>query len=321
MPAFTYTAPGKSILFGEHAVVYGFPAIAVPLSTISMKITIYPQPLGKGIIIENLKTLETLYLENLENQNQYSYALTTIKNSLNIDHLPAMKIRIISSIPIASGLGSSAAFSVSISRAVAGFLGYNLTLQRINDIAFNIEKFQHGNPSGLDNTVIAYEKPIYFKRDAAPKILHIKTPINLIIADTGIRALTKDVVSMVKKDYENHPNKTMEILQKIGSISNSAKVKLEAGKHQDIGELMLENHSLLQQLGVSIPQLDKLVNIAVKEGAFGAKLCGGGKGGNIIAVVPPGIKKQVKHSLLKGGAVSCFYSKIEKENANEYNLP
>lgn len=312
MPAFSFSAPGKSILFGEHAVVYGFPAIAVPLSSISLKVTIQPLPVDNKIIIDNRDLHEELNLDTITKDNPYKHSIETIRDYLKIDHLPSMRIIISSKIPIGSGLGSSAAYSVAISTAITAFLGFKLNLEKINELAYEIEKFQHGNPSGIDNTVVTFKRPIYFRKNYAPEQIKIIEPMELIVADTGIKALTKDVVTQVKTKIEREPDQFTEIFQKIAGVTNIARQDIEMNNQHEVGKLMLENHYLLQQLGVSIPELDKLVDIAVKEGAYGAKLCGSGKGGNIVALIPPEKAEKIKSSLLNAGAVFCLSSTIEK---------
>ncbi len=312
MPSTFTSVPGKTILFGEHAVVYGYPAIAVPLDSISFKIKILPRPTENHSTIVNEGLRERLLYEDLESQHTYRAAITTILYDLKITSLPAIEIRLSSSIPIASGLGSSAAFAVCLVKALSSFLGYNLTKERINQIAFQIEIFQHGTPSGIDNTVIAYNKPVYFKKEIPAEFLNIVAPVFLIIADTGVRSKTKDTVSQVRKFKESNPCLADNILQQIGKVVECARKELAVGNSGALGSLMSENHFLLKKLSVSCGELDHLVDVALRKGALGAKLCGGGKGGNIVALCEESMAETIKVALMENGATHSFISKINK---------
>jgi mevalonate kinase len=313
MPSTSTTVFGKTILFGEHAVVYGYPAIAVPLDSIAFNIKLGARPNKKDSIIINEALGENLLLENLKPDHAYRTAISAILRSLKVKNLPALEIRISSTIPISSGLGSSAAFAVCLVKAVSGFLGFNLTDEKVSDIAYQIEVFQHGTPSGIDNSVVAFNKPVFFKKGYPPLFLKIRNPLTLVIADTGIRSTTKETVAQVRIYKESNPSIADKLLEEIGDIVDHAKQELENGNSKALGKLMAENHTLLQKLGVSGKELDQLVEVSLEQGAFGAKLCGSGKGGNIIAICDDSHADLIKSALLLNGAIHCFISKI---NAN-----
>jgi len=310
MPSLSVSVPGKTILFGEHAVVYGYPAIAVPLNSIKLNIKISARPTDTDIQIINKNRGENLLLKDLNPEHIYKTAIDTIQNALHVGKLPALQIGISSTIPIVSGLGSSAAFAVCLTKAISGFLGFKLNNEQINEIAYKIEIYQHGSPSGIDNTVISYNKPLYFKKGFPPSFLEIKSPITLIIADTGIHANTKETVADVKKNMQINPEMFKILLEEIGNLADYAKINLENGDLETLGKLMSENQSLLQKLGVSNDELDHLVDVALRYGALGAKLCGSGKGGNIVAIVENLNAESIKSALLKNGATNCFITKI-----------
>jgi mevalonate kinase len=310
MTSYSVSVPGKTILFGEHAVVYGFPAIAVPLKSISLTMKISARPTENDTLIINHNTDEKVLLQNLNPNHFYRIALNLITENLHITRLPALQIIISSTIPIASGLGSSAAFAVCLTRALTGFLGFRLKDDRVNEIAFTIEVYQHGTPSGIDNSVITYQKPVYFIKGTAMSFLELREQLTLIVADTGLRSVTKDTVAEVRIRKDANPLIYNPLLEEIGSIANTAKKPLEDGDSEKLGKLMIENHQLLQKLGVSSEELDHLVDIAIKNGSLGAKLCGSGKGGNIIAIVNENQADSIKSALLNNGAANCFISKI-----------
>ena len=316
MPSTITSAPGKSILFGEHAVVYGYPAIAVPLDSISFKIKLLPRPTENNSIIINEELGESLIFENLDMQHTYRTAIAAILNELRISKLPPLEIRLSSTIPIASGLGSSASFAVCLVKALSAFLGFRLSNKKVNEIAYQIEIFQHGTPSGIDNTVITYNKPVFFKKGFPPEFLKIGAPLNLVIADTGVRSITKETVAQVRKFMESAPSIAEETIQKIGDVVGRAKNEIENGNSYAIGSLMTENHTLLKKLGVSCKELDYLVEVSLNEGAVGAKLCGSGRGGNIVALCGAEKTEHIKIALLKNGSPHSFISKI-KETKDE----
>ncbi len=316
MPSSFTTVPGKSILFGEHAVVFGCPAIAVPLNSISFKIKLLPKPTTKKATILNEDLGECLIYEDLEPQNTYRTAISTILRELRISKLPPLEIRLTSTIPISSGLGSSAAFAVCLVKALSSFFGFKLTNRKVNDIAYQIEIFQHGTPSGIDNTVITYNRPIFFRKGYPPELLKVGAPLYLVIADTGISSITKETVAQVKLYRDKAPSTVNRLIQKIGEVAEKAKNDIENGNLISIGSLMTENHTLLSKLGVSCRELDHLVEMAMNEGALGAKLCGSGRGGNIVALCDEELAEQIKVALLDNGSSHCFISKILETKDN-----
>ena len=313
MPAITAKSPGKTILFGEHAVVYGYPAIAVPLPSISLQVSFLGlpgQPAG-FVRVRNANTHSEELLNQMSADNPIRAALELTSRSLGLDHIPATEITISSTIPIASGLGSSAALAAAFIRGFSQYLGFKLENGRINELAFEMEKLQHGTPSGIDNTVIVHQKPIYFIKGQAIEHIKLGQPLNLIVADTGVRSLTREVVAEVRQRLEAEPELVNPVLEAIGRVARAAREELLHGTPQQIGCLMNENQALLVELGVSCPELDNLVAAARSAGALGAKLCGSGKGGNIVALAQPDQAEIVRDALLASGAVNAIIAKIE----------
>jgi len=312
VPAITVKAPGKTILFGEHAVVYGHPAIAVPLNSINLKATLIGKPdqPSDTLTIRNKNSGESFFYSSLPENDPIKAAIQITANHLHLDHLPATEITLSSSIPIASGLGSSAALAVALIRGFSQFLGFNLTNEQVNSLAFKVEKIQHETPSGIDNSVITFNRPIYFIKGDPIEFLQFRKSFTIIVADTGIKSLTRESVKDVRKKLEQYPDSINPILNRIGEIARSAKVELVNGNQGNIGRLMNENHELLTQLGVSCPELDHLVQIARQHKAYGAKLCGSGKGGNIVAMADNTQSEEIKNALLEGGAISALIARI-----------
>lgn len=278
MPAISASAPAKVILFGEHAVVYGKPAIAAPVHQVSAKAIISPDVRGAQGRIQIVAPAIGLdqILDSLPQNDPIATAIRLTLKSLKIEKAPALKIRINSSIPVASGLGSGTAVSVAIIRALSAFLGYPLPNEEISRLAFEVEKLHHGTPSGIDNTVVTFEKPVYFVRDQTVNTFEVGKAIHLVIGDTGKSSATRSVVEDVRGAWKEEPERYESIFDVIGQISLKAFQAMQAGEIELIGQLMDDNHRYLQDLDVSSKELDTMVEAARAAGAKGAKLSGGG---------------------------------------------
>jgi mevalonate kinase len=322
MPAFSATAPGKTILFGEHAVVYGRPAIAAPVDQVRAKVYITPNPVGKPgcLKIDAPDIALKCDLDALPNTNPIRSVIEKVGAEFNITHFPSAYIRIKSTIPIASGLGSGAAISVSLIRALASFLGREIPNQRISALAYEVEKIHHGTPSGIDNTVITYAQPIYYCKDPAVlekrnyDLLIVSSPILLVVADSGIASPTAQAVAGVRHRWQAAPLLYEEIFGNIHQIVDSARRIIETGKTRELGPLMNENQAQLKAIEVSNPQLDHLIHAALNAGAGGAKLSGAGGGGNLIGLANPDTAPGISQALLDAGAINTIISTIQPTN-------
>ena len=315
MPAIFSSAPGKIILFGEHAVVYDQPAIATPTSEIRCKAYIFPIiDEGHTHIIEAPDIGLNVNLQDLEENHPLAFVVSRFMEEFNLDHLPSFHLKIVSTIPVASGMGSSAATTISIIRALGKFIGQDLSNELVNQIALDVEKIQHGTPSGVDNTVITYEEPIFFQINTEHQILQINKDIFFIIADSGKNSKTKEIVNDVRERWLKNRNHLNELFVQIGEISKNARGFLEIGDNIKIGELLTRNQKLLKSLGVSCEELDTLIEAALDAGAFGAKLCGAGRGGLMVALINQDDYSHVEKALKKVGAKSTFHLKIKKSD-------
>jgi len=306
------SAPAKVILFGEHAVVYGQPAIAVPVSSLRATATVEsnsPGEKGLRIIAVDLNEVLPIDLESSIVDNALAITARLVLQRLHTPP-PDVTIQLESHIPMASGLGSGAAVSTALARALSAVVQQPLDEAALNHLIYEVEKMHHGTPSGIDNTVVVYERPVYFIRNHPVETIRIATPFTLLIADTGHTALTRIAVGGVRKLYEADPVAVDRLLQQIGDITVQARQLIESGSLSELGVLMNRNHELLQRLTVSSAELDRLVEVALETGALGAKLSGGGRGGNMIALVGPDIAEQVKESLRGAGAVRIFETTV-----------
>ena len=319
MPAISASAPGKVILFGEHSVVYGQPAIAVPVTQVQAKaiITARPdRPAGwVDLAAPNIGLAASL--NDLPEDHPISFVVERVFQETAISRPPAMTIRITSTIPIAAGLGSGAAVSVAIIRALSGFLGQPLPDDRVSDLAYEVEELHHGTPSGIDNTVITYVMPVHFKRASEDGSQQVETfdvaePFTIIIGDSGIPSPTAITVADVRLARKADPKTFDDIFKKIGEIVVHGKRAIEHGDNDTLGTLMDQNHAMLVKMGVSSPELDSLVRAARHAGALGAKLSGAGRGGNMISLVKPADGDQVSEALMATGATNTITTVVRK---------
>lgn len=310
----SFSAPAKVILFGEHAVVYGQPAIAVPVGAVRAQATISP---ASRFQIDALDTGQILTEDDIKQavddalSRMAQLILAHFQGRITAT-LPSARITLSSQIPPASGLGSGAAVATALGRAMAAAMGQPIDNEMLNRMVFEVERIFHGTPSGIDNTVIVYEQPIYFVRETPIERLSIGQPFHLLIGDTGHKGLTRIAVGDVRALYEAHPKEISPILDQIGHICRQARSHLEntIAAVSTLGALMNENHALLQQLTVSSPELDRLVVAARDAGALGAKMSGGGRGGNMIALVDIETASAVHDALIAAGAVRVIRTEV-----------
>lgn len=302
----TATAPGKVILFGEHAVVYGQPAIAIPVSQVRARATVVAgrQP-GVRLFAPDLGVSKLLREEDRD--DALATAVYLVKAATHLPNLPDMIITVGSDIPIASGLGSGAAIAAAAIRAVAQFIGFGhlLSNEWVSTLTYEVEKIHHGTPSGIDNTVVTYEQPVYFVRQQPHNRIEtfaVAQPLTLLVADTGVRSATKRVVGDVRQQWEADPATFDALFAACGRIALAARQALEAGDAGRLGVLMQENQAVLEKMTVSSAELERLVAAALAAGALGAKLSGAGRGGNMIALVREGEETAVSQALYAAGA-------------------
>lgn len=304
----TATAPGKIILFGEHAVVYGRPAIAVPVIQVSAQVTIIET--GGDFLIEARDQHRTTRLGELADDDPIAAIIRKTLTALGEAATAGATLIVQSTIPIAGGLGSGAAVSTAIARALAAFYKRDLDAATISSLVYEVEKLHHGTPSGIDNTVIAFGKPVYFVRGQPIETFNVPVPFRLAIADTGIHSPTKIAVGDVRAAWGADSAKYESLFDRCGEIARQARTLIESGQPDGLGRLMTDNHAVLCEMGVSCPELDSLVEAAMRGGASGAKLSGGGRGGNMIALVADETAASVEQALWSAGAKRIITTEI-----------
>lgn len=323
-------AAGKVILFGEHAVVYGRPALAVPVTQVWAEARVEAAAPGSGVVIWAADLGEEIALRNAAADQPLAAAVRLALAAIGaqgrgsgqaevgtgrlsaLDFRPTpepdWRITIHSTIPIASGMGSGAAVTAAIVRAIAA--SPPLAPAVLSDLVYEVERLYHGMPSGVDNTVIAYGQPVYFVRGRPPEPFAIGRPFTIAIGDTGIRSSTRIAVEEVRRRWTQEPARFEALFDRIAQIVEAARAALAAGRPEQLGPLMDENHAVLQEIGVSCAELDALVSAARAAGAAGAKLSGAGRGGNMIALVAGEAAADVAAALAAAGATRVIVTTI-----------
>ena len=277
---------GKTILFGEHFVVYGLAAIASALGSSTIAEVRVVE--GIGWTVDDQRPATPGY-----KKTKYQEAMQSIKNV--IDYLKIdtesqkLEISFAGDLFAASGVGASAAQCTSLSRALNETFNLKLNDEGINEAAYEGEKAYHGTPSGIDNTASTYGGLIWFVKNLSGgkntmELLQSPVKMSLVIANSGVTASTAEVVSEVRHLKEENPDKFEKIFHEYKLLAEQAKAALLKGDIISIGNLMNKNHKLLQKITVSGKINDKLVDIALKNGAIGAKMTGTGRGGLVIAL-------------------------------------
>ncbi len=277
---------GKVILFGEHFVVHGVPGI---VSAIDSTTDAEVKKASKGINVKDERKTAKGYSE--EKRLQQMESIDRMLKAMGIDPKIALNIWVGGTLPGFSGLGASAASSVAIARAIAQELGMKVAEEMINQVAYEAEKAYAGNPSGIDNTAATFGGLMWFKKNLGGgqdlvERLAIEAPVEIVIGSTGKVANTKAMVEGVSERKLKNPQKYNSIFKRAEELAYEGRAALEFYNLKKIGELMNENHRLLQEIEVSSKELDLLVDVARNQGAVGAKLTGGGGGGCMFALTP-----------------------------------
>lgn len=307
----TSTASGKIILVGEHAVVYGRPAIAVPVTQVRATATVTDVPAGSGCTLVAQDLSEEMRLVDAGADHPLALVLRLALDEAGIGTEPDWRVVLRSDIPIASGLGSGAAISAALVRAALTHTGQPAPAETVSRLVYRSEELFHGTPSGIDNTVIAYERPVWFVKGQPTESFAVGQPFTLAIADSGIPSPTKESVGDVRRAWEADPAAYETVFSRIADVVHGARRAMRDGNLPAIGALMNANQQRLEELGVSSPVLEKLIGAARGSSALGAKLSGGGRGGNVIALVDEQSAGAVQTALLAAGAKRVILTQVD----------
>jgi mevalonate kinase len=287
MRSITASAPGKVILFGEHAVVWNFPAIAM---AVSLRTSCSIKETNQNIVIEfpdynrvfSYTDIEQLKREIPEKFQQFSFIFELLSKEYSIEFKNII-ITIHSELFPESGLGSSASIAAAFITAVNGYYKLGMGLEGISKLAFKMEEITHGTPSGIDNTICTFAKTIIFQ-NGIYRYISIPKQLSILITYTNIKHNTKQAVSNIKKLKEKQPFSITKIFEKIGSYTEIAELELLKGNLVEVGDLMNINQKLLEELSLSNNVISEIINLAINNGAFGSKITGAGLGGCVITL-------------------------------------
>jgi len=310
------SAPAKIILFGEHSVVYGKPAIA---AAIDLRTYVLAEFNDRGAIKIEAKDIrvpgltvsfseDEIYFES--DYGKAAEVLSYVRQAIELVREEAdangrgITVSITSQIPVGAGLGSSAAVAVATIGAVSKLLGLELTNEEIGRLGHRVELLVQGASSGIDPTVSAIGGLIHYERGNFEHLPFVELPI--VVGYTGSSGSTKELVAMVRESYEDMPEVIDPILISMGKIVEKAKELLlseldEEVRFSRLGKLMNINHGLLDALGVSTKKLSELVYAARVAGALGAKITGAGGGGCMYALAPENQSEVATAITIAGG--------------------
>lgn len=310
----TSVAHSKLILIGEHAVVHGQPAIAIPFPLVGAESEVEHVP-GK------VKIDSSFYHGPIDSAPSILEGIVMcIKESLANLGMPEkdLLIKIKSSIPPGKGLGSSASSAVAVIRSLFTFFDKTYTEDEILHLANVAETYAHGAPSGLDPLTITSGSPVWYAKSDGPKFIQPNSDFYFIVADSGRMADTRTAVESIAELLKSAPQKIQSKLDRIGELTNQVKTSLEkTGKHL-LGSFLDEAQKELEALGVSDTGLNRLISIAREEGALGAKLTGSGNGGCIIALAKDEVhSRYLAERLLKFGAHAVWPFKLKKADTGQ----
>jgi hydroxymethylglutaryl-CoA reductase len=274
---------GKVVILGEHAVVYGRHAIAAPIP-MTIKALVEDTDEGIHLIIPRWG-VEYQLAANPQERRSFERPAGVMLDKLGLSGR-GMRIEVFPDVPRSMGLGGSAAMAVAIVRALDKHFKLGLSDADVNALAFESEKVAHGSPSGIDNTLACYGRPIIFRPGEPPLVepLNIATPIPAVIGITGYEGLTAKTVGRVREAWLKDQKLYERIFDQIDALTLRGVQAIQGNDIKLLGELMNICHGMLNALQVSTPELEKLVDISRENGALGAKLTGGGGGGSIIAI-------------------------------------
>jgi len=318
----TASAPAKVILFGEHFVVYGEPAVVLAIDKRAYASAQLRKDKRIHIISIDLGVAGTFKGERFQAEKGGSKArlkLEPIKNAVKqvlekTERKAGLNVKINSDIPVSAGLGSSAAVATSTVVAVSSLLDIELARDQVFHMAYESERLVHGTPSGIDPAISTYGGVLQFQKGKDFTALDIEADIPLVIGNTKVERSTGELVAKVRRMTEHYPIITNLIIRTGGKVALDAVDALRKSNFQTVGELMNINHALLCAIGVSHESLERLVYTARKGGALGAKLTGGGGGGCMIALAEAGKLKRVVKAIERVGG-SAFVARKTDQGA------
>ncbi|MCT3208664.1 mevalonate kinase [Limosilactobacillus reuteri] len=308
------TSHAKIILMGEHSVVYGQPAIALPLPSVQLSVTLSSRQ-------DNQRIIKSRYYHgSLENLPSSMIGIKKLIDTLSArfnDHETGWDLKIESQLPAERGMGSSAASAIAIIRAFFDYYDEPLDRTLLLQLADVEEQITHRSPSGLDAATVSSDKPLFYVKGRIGVPIEMNLDASLVIADTGKKGATKEAILAVKGELKNNSEKAEGHIKHLGELVNQTKGYLAQNDIVKLGDALNFAQTDLAALNVSDPSLDHLIHVARDNGALGAKLTGGGRGGCMIALMQTAMGARRLASILKeNGAHDIWLQPLDKRGNN-----
>ena len=308
------TSHAKIILMGEHSVVYGQPAIALPLPSVQLSVTLSSRQ-------DNQRIIKSRYYHgSLENLPSSMIGIKKLIDTLSArfnDQETGWDLKIESQLPAKRGMGSSAASAIAIIRAFFDYYDEPLDRTLLLQFADVEEQITHRSPSGLDAATVSSDKPLFYVKGRIGVPIEMNLDASLVIADTGKKGATKEAILAVKDELKNNNEKAEEHIKHLGELVNQTKDYLAQNDIVKLGDALNFAQTDLAALNVSDPSLDHLIHVARDNGALGAKLTGGGRGGCMIALMQTAMGARRLASILKeNGAHDIWLQPLDKRGNN-----
>jgi mevalonate kinase len=291
---------GKVILLGEHAVVYGYPALAGPLS---WGVRAWARPASRCALV---------LPAGVRGANRRR-ALMAFDRAAAACGRPRVKVELDANLPVSMGLGSSAALSVACARVLLESAGKRAEVRDVCRVALAMEKTFHGTPSGVDHACSATGRLILYRKRAgaalgASRVVRSPRPLKVLVTLIGERPSTRDTVAGLRARIQRWPRRYRRVLEEMGQLAREGASAVEAGDLESLGDAMNVNQGLLRALGLSSAGIDAMADRLRALGALGAKLTGaGGDGGAVVGLFP---EPEPAVARLRRMGIRCFASQI-----------
>lgn len=273
----SFLAHGKVIIIGEHSVVYGYDALAMPIKVLHIKTTVENNP---EMWMETAR-YHGSFFDTPSEYDGLKYVVKTMQKKAN-NNKP-LKITYTGEIPIERGFGSSATVALGTTKALNQFFSLNMSESEIMAVTNHAEMINHGKASGLDAATVNSDYLVFFNKKMGPKVLQAKLGATLLIMDTGELGNTKKAVAQVSQllSESEQAKATMKRLGKLADLTKKAWINHDV---KTVGNIFNEAQKILHSFNISTTKIDQLQKIALYNGALGFKLSGGGLGGITIAL-------------------------------------
>lgn len=306
-------APGKVILFGEHFVVAGKPAIGLAVTRYA-KVCV-----SESSNIEVYSTSLGYIPPGSKHRELFEALLAAFKSTYGFE--PRVSIHVDSEIPMGSGMGSSAVIAVALAHALLSYYGFKPTKEDVQKLAHEAEKAVHYKPSGVDTTLATYGGILYYKQGVFQKLnAELPREYSLVIVNTGVERSTGTVVREVLERYSRLGEAGIYIYEAAEKLVEKALEALRRGDAEALGELMLVNHGLLWAMGASCSTCDEVVHMLLRAGVTGAKVSGAGRGGIVVGISKSDVAERAVEELRKAGfqafTATCDYEGVRSVKAH-----